>query len=106
MENLNNSEILKEKIIAEVKPEITENYRVVYSDTNDKATYDDNFILYHGDNFVEIIIDEELLNKKVKITLDKETIFNDILKTTDITIPVKKRIDIEKLAKHIKIEAT
>jgi hypothetical protein len=100
MKNLNTKIVIKEA------KEKVERFRVIYSDTNDKATYKDNFILYHGDNFVEIIINEELLNKKVKITLENETIFDNILTTTDIVIPTEKRIDIEKLAEHIKIETT
>jgi hypothetical protein len=101
MENLNTK-----KIIIEEAKEKVERFRVRFSDENDKATYTDQFILYHGDNFLEIIIDEELSNKKVKITLENETIFNDILKTTDIVIPTKKRINVEELAKYIKIETT
>ena len=71
--------------------------------TPQKATYTDDFVLYHGDDFIEIIIDEKYLNKKVKILLDNETIFNGILKDTSIFIPVKEQIDLEELAKHINI---
>jgi hypothetical protein len=73
--------------------------------TSQKATYTDDFVLYRGDDFIEIIIDEKYLNKKVKIFLDNEVIFNDILKDTSIFIPVKEQIDLEELAKHISILA-
>ncbi len=71
--------------------------------TSQKATYTDDFVLYHGDDFIEIITDEKYLNKKVKILLDNDTIFNSILKDTSIFIPVKEQIDLEELAKHINI---
>jgi len=71
--------------------------------TSQKATYTDDFVLYHGDDFIEIITDEKYLNKKVKILLDNDTIFNGILKDTSIFIPVKEQIDLEELAKHINI---
>jgi len=67
------------------------------------ATYTDDFVLYRGDDFIEIIIDEKYLNKKVKILLDNDAIFNGILKDTSIFIPVKEQIDLEELAKHISI---
>jgi hypothetical protein len=73
--------------------------------TPQKATYTDDFILYRGDDFIEIIVDEKYLNKKVKILLDNDTIFNGILKDTSIFIPVKEQIDLEELAKHISILA-
>jgi hypothetical protein len=100
MENLNT------KIVIEKAKEKVERFKVIWSDENDKATYADQFVLYNGDNFVEIIVDEELVNKKIKISIENETIFNDILTTTDIVIPVEKRINVEELAKHIKIETT
>jgi hypothetical protein len=101
MKNLN-----AKKIVTEEAKEIVEKFRVRFSDENDKATCTDHFILYNGDDFVEIITDEELLNKKIKISIENKTIFNDILTTTDIVIPVEKRINVEELAKHIKIETT
>ncbi|MBX0312559.1 MAG: hypothetical protein JHC31_12445 [Sulfurihydrogenibium sp.] len=101
MKNLN---LNAKKIVIEEAKEKIEKFRVRFSDENDKATYTDHFILYNGDNFVEIITDEELLNKKTKISIENEKIFDDILTTTDILIPVEKRINVEELAKHIKIE--
>jgi len=103
MKNLNTKNT---KIVIKEAKEKVERFKVIWSDENDKATYADQFVLYNGDNFVEIIVDEEFVNKKVKISIENETIFNDILTTTDIVIPVEKRINVEELAKHIKIETT
>jgi len=79
-------------------------FKVIHSaDYNLKATYADDFILYRGDDFIEIIVDEKYLNKKVKIFLDNEVIFNSILKDTSLFIPVKEQIDLDELAKHLSI---
>jgi hypothetical protein len=91
-----------EEIVIEIAPEKIAKFIVNQSI---KATYTDDFILYRGDDFIEIIIDEKYLNKKVKIPLDNDTIFNGILKDTSIFIPVKEQIDLEELAKHISILA-
>ncbi|MBX0313186.1 MAG: hypothetical protein JHC31_15735 [Sulfurihydrogenibium sp.] len=95
-----------EEIVIEIAPErISELALKHVASTSQKATYTDDFVLYRGDDFIEIIIDEKYLNKKVKIFLDNEVIFNDILKDTSIFIPVKEQIDLEELAKHTSILA-
>jgi len=95
-----------EELVIEIAPErISELVLRHVASTSQKATYTDDFVLYRGDDFIEIIIDEKYLNKKVKILLDNDTIFNGILKDTSIFIPVKEQIDLEELAKHISILA-
>jgi len=91
------------EILAEPEEIVVEIERIseFVASTLQKATYTDDFVLYHGDDFVEIIIDEKYLNKKVKILLDNDAIFNGILKDTSIFIPVNEQIDLEELAKHI-----
>ncbi len=77
-------------------------YRVIHSANYKlKATYTDDFILYRGDDFIEIILDEKYLNKKIKILLDNETVFNDILRDTSLFISVKELIDLDKLANNL-----
>jgi hypothetical protein len=95
-------EILAEpdEIVIEIAPEKIAKF---INATSQKATYTDDFVLYRGDDFIEIIIDEKYLNKKVKILLDNDTIFNGILKDTSIFIPVNEQIDLEELAKHISL---
>jgi hypothetical protein len=95
-----------EEQVIEIAPErISEFVLRHVASTSQKATYTDDFVLYRGDDFIEIIIDEKYLNKKVKILLNNDSIFNDILKDTSIFIPVKEQIDLEELAKHISILA-
>jgi hypothetical protein len=95
-----------EEIVIEIAPErISEFVLRHVASTSQKATYTDDFVLYRGDDFIEIIVDEKYLNKKVKILLDNDTIFNGILKNTSIFIPVKEQIDLEEFAKHISILA-
>jgi hypothetical protein len=95
-----------EEQIIEIAPERISNLVLRHvASTSQKATYTDDFVLYRGDDFIEIIIDEKYLNKKVKILLDNDTIFNGILKDTSIFIPVKEQIDLEELAKRISILA-
>ena len=95
-----------EEMVIEIAPErISEFVLKHVASTSQKATYTDDFVLYRGDDFIEIIVDEKYLNKKVKILLDNDTIFNGILKDTSIFIPVKEQIDLEELAKHISIIA-
>jgi len=93
-----------EEIVVEIAPERISGFVLKHvASTSQKATYTDDFVLYHGDDFIEIITDEKYLNKKVKILLDNDTILNGILKDTSIFIPVKEQIDLEELAKHINI---
>jgi len=95
-----------EEMVIEIAPERISGFVLKHvASTSQKATYTDDFVLYRGDDFIEIIIDEKYLNKKVKIFLDNDTIFNGILKDTSIFIPVKEQIDLEELAKHISILA-
>jgi hypothetical protein len=80
------------------------NFKVIYSDDYSvKATYSDDFILYRGDDFIEIILDEKYLNKKLKILLDNEIIFKDTLTDTSIFIPAKGLIDLDKLTNSITV---
>ncbi|WP_299238674.1 hypothetical protein [Sulfurihydrogenibium sp.] len=95
-----------EEMMIEIAPErISEFVLRHVASTPQKATYTDDFVLYRGDDFIEIILDEKYLNKKVKIFLDNDTVFNGILKDTSIFIPVKEQIDLEEFAKHISIIA-
>jgi hypothetical protein len=95
-----------EELVIEMVPERISAFVLRHvASTPQKATYTDDFILYRGDDFIEIIVDEKYLNKKVKILLDNNTIFNGILKDTSIFIPVKEQIDLEEFAKHISIIA-
>ncbi|WP_299228620.1 hypothetical protein [Sulfurihydrogenibium sp.] len=95
-----------EEMVIEIAPErISEFVLRHVASTPQKATYTDDFVLYRGDDFIEIIIDEKYLNKKVKILLNNDTVFNGILKDTSIFIPVKEQIDLEEFAKHISIIA-
>jgi hypothetical protein len=79
-------------------------FKIIHSaDYSVKATYSDNFILYRGDDFIEIIVDEKYLNKKLKILLDNEIVFNDILQDTSLFIYVNEIIDLDELVKHLSI---
>jgi hypothetical protein len=79
-------------------------FKVVDGDYRVKATYSDDFILYRGDDFIEIIIDEKFLNRqKVKILLDNDVIFEGVLSDTSLFIPVEKSrlYDLDLLAKNL-----
>lgn len=82
-----------------------ERYKVVHSaDYKVSATYSDDFVLYRQEKFIEIILDEVFLDKKVKILLDNDTIFNGILKDASIFIYAgESLIDLDMLAKNILI---
>jgi hypothetical protein len=93
-----------EEQVIEVAPErISKFIFKQAASTSQKASYTDDFVLYRGDDFIEIIVDEKYLNKKVKIFLHNDIIFDDILKDTSIFIPLEKQIDLEEFAKHISI---
>jgi hypothetical protein len=54
-----------EEQVIEIAPErISEFVLRHVASTPQKATYTDDFVLYRGDDFIEIIIDEKYLNKK------------------------------------------
>jgi hypothetical protein len=79
-------------------------YKVVDGDYKITATYSDRFVLFRNGDYVEIILDEELLNKPVKIYLDGKLLYNDVLDTTSLFIPVNFLIDLDMLANNILIK--
>lgn len=78
-------------------------FKVVDGDYRMKATYTDNFILYRGSDFIEIILDEKFLNQKVKIILNNEMIFNDVLHDISLFISINqnKLYDLDMIAKGL-----
>jgi len=79
-------------------------FKVADGDYNIRATYANRFFLFKNKDYVEVILDEELLNKKVKIYIEDKLIFYGILDTTSLFIlNVNYTIDMDKLADNIKI---
>jgi len=93
--------------IVELLPEHLHQYEMKYAaSTDQKATYKDDMILYQGEDFIELVLDERYLNKNVKITLDDKVIFEGALEDQTIIIPYEgKQLDLDSLAKMINIKA-
>jgi hypothetical protein len=92
--------------IVELLPEHLHQYEMKYAaSTDQKATYKDDMILYQGEDFIELVLDEKYLNKNVKITLDDKVIFEGVLKDQSIIIPYEgKQLDLDSLAEKINIQ--
>lgn len=92
--------------IVELLPEHLHQYEMKYAaSTDQKATYKDDMILYQGEDFIELVLDEKYLNKNVKITLDDKVIFEGLLKDQSIIIPYEgKQLDLDSLAEKINIQ--
>jgi hypothetical protein len=92
--------------IVELLPEHLYQYEMKYAaSTDQKATYKDDMILYQGEDFIELVLDEKYLNKNVKITLDDKVIFEGVLKDQSIIIPYEgKQLDLDSLAEKINIQ--
>jgi len=76
-------------------------YKVADGDYTVKATYADRFFLFKNKDYVEVILDEELLNKHVKILLENQILFDGVLENTSLFINVNYIIDLDKLADNI-----
>lgn len=79
-------------------------YKVVDGDYKITATYSNSFILFRNYNYVEIILDEELLNKPVKIYLENKLLYDGVLDANSLFIPVNYLIDLDMLANDILIK--
>lgn len=77
-----------------------------------KATYTDDFVMYHGEGYVEIILDERFLGKHIKIWFSDsqgtDLVFETPkLKDTSIFVPLENeniKIDLERFKDAFKVE--
>jgi hypothetical protein len=77
-----------------------------------KATFTDDFVMYHGEGYVEIILDERFLGKHIKIWFSDskgtDLVFETLkLKDTSIFVPLENesiKIDLERFKEAFKVE--
>jgi hypothetical protein len=92
--------------IIPLSPEREENYRYTAVASTEKNTaLGENFVIYREPQYINIIVSQEFINKKVSVFLEGEKIFENVLDDTVITLKFEnpKNIDLEKLAKSIKV---
>jgi hypothetical protein len=93
--------------IIEIAPERLENYKIsLAASSENKTALGDDFILYREKDFINIILPNECIGKKIAVVLDGEVIFEGILNDNVIALSVEdtNMIDLDKLAKSIKVE--
>ncbi|MGC8942077.1 MAG: hypothetical protein ACP5KF_05375 [Sulfurihydrogenibium sp.] len=95
--------------IVNLPPERIENYRLsLVASTEKKTALGKNFVLYKEPehDFINVIVSPDFLGKKIRVLLKNEKIYEGILEDVVIAIKVEdaKTVDLEKLAKDIKVE--
>ncbi|WP_297889893.1 hypothetical protein [Sulfurihydrogenibium sp.] len=95
--------------IISIAPERLEKYTVsLAASSENKTAIGENFILYkeveHG--FINIILPKEFINKKVRIYMGKNIIFENVLDDNVIALQFDKveTLDLDSLKKDIKVE--